>query len=234
MTGYQPSASDTKLPLILSFCSFKGGVGKTTTCLNLAYRMAQSGQQVVVVDLDPLGAATEILAGSRDGARGSYDLLAGHGTRDGLSIPSRIENIAVLPSSPLLHLAEIEPGIQAITPSDLRRRVQSGMPGIDAILIDCGPGLGLIAVNAMAASDVVLIPVTLDPLALSGLERTLALIAEFDPNKPVQIVVGHGGEPNPALDTFRAELRQRFGNRVVNVRFRPLSQSRPQLAVAAS
>lgn len=223
--------SDQKPPLILAFCSYKGGVGKTTACLNLALKMAKGGQHVAVVDLDALGTATELLAGSREHASGAYDLLAGYGTRDGLLISGRMDNISVLPSTNLLHLAEIDPQIQALTADDLRRRLQGGI-GIDAILIDCGPGLGITAVNAIAAADVVMVPVTPDPLALAGLERTLATIAECNPKKPVQILLGSRGESPAQLSAFRDGLRSRFGERVVMLRAAPLRPLPTQIAAA--
>jgi chromosome partitioning protein len=226
------TASDQKPPLILAFCSFKGGVGKTTACLNLALRMAKAGQHIAVVDLDALGTATGLLVGNQNHATGTYDLLTGYGTRDGLSVASRIDNITVLPSTNLLHLAEVDPQVQALTAEDLRRRLQSGV-GIDAILIDCGPGLGVTAVDAIAAADVVMVPVTPNPLALAGLERTLAAIADCDPAKPVQILLASRGEPAAQLESCRHELKSRFGDRVVMLRTSPLRPVTAQLAASA-
>jgi chromosome partitioning protein len=146
-------------------------------------------------------------------------------------VGSRLDNISVLPSTSLLHLAEIDPQIQALTGEDFRRRLQRGV-GIDAILIDCGPGLGLTGINAIAAADMVMVPVTPDPLALAGLERTLATIAECDPQKPVQILLAQRGENAAAVEAFGEELRTRFGDRVITLRSEPLRPLPAQLAIS--
>ena len=176
-----PVAAESVQPRLIAVCNFKGGVGKTTACITIAAGLAAAGKRVTVVDFDALGAATRLLLGKNQALAGAYELLCGLGTMPGLVMPSHNDNISVLPATPLLHLAEMERAIRMLTPADLRARLTAGTPAPDAVVIDCGPGLGITGLAAIAAADLIIVPVTLDLLAVMGLERTLEVVAECAP-----------------------------------------------------
>jgi chromosome partitioning protein len=221
-------------PPVIALANFKGGVGKTTACINLAKGMAAGGRRVTIVDLDALATATRLLLGDEQPVSGSYELLIGHGTLAGLSLPSRIANVAVLPATALLHLAEVDAAIQSLSQEDLGRRMRAGAATTDVVLIDCGPGVGLLGAYAIAAADIVMIPVTPDPLAVAGLERTLAVAADCDPQKPVQVLLTPPREPTPESEAIVADLHVRFGTNVIALGFRPVALPPPRPAVAAA
>ena len=156
---------------IYTLVNQKGGVGKTTTAINLAAFLAQLGQRVLVVDLDPQANATSSLGVDKRAVQGStYDaLLNGEAPAAAILINERL-NLSVLPSSPALAGAEIELVEEDGREYRLRDALESLDGKYDYILIDCPPSLGLLTVNGLiAARDGVLVPVQCEYLALEGL-----------------------------------------------------------------
>ena len=156
---------------IISIANQKGGVGKTTTAINIAAYLAQLGQRVLVVDLDPQANATSSLGVDKRAVQGStYDaLLNGEAPAAAILINERL-NLSVLPSSPALAGAEIELVEEDGREYRLRDALESLDGKYDYILIDCPPSLGLLTVNGLiAARDGVLVPVQCEYLALEGL-----------------------------------------------------------------
>lgn len=179
---------------IIAFANQKGGVGKTTTCVNVATYMAMMGKKILLLDLDPQGNAT-----SGVGIRKNkdlmtiYDLIDGEGTFDDVIKPTIVENLFIIPSTVDLAGAEVEliqiPQREKIIKNLLAEIKDS----YDFILIDCPPSLGLITVNALTATDSVIIPIQCEFFALEGLTQlmnTIKLVKEYlNPNIDIEGVV---------------------------------------------
>jgi chromosome partitioning protein len=166
---------------IYTLVNQKGGVGKTTTAINLGAYLAQFGQRVLIIDLDPQANATSCLGVDKHNVKGgTYDVLLGSTSASSLVLYNERLKLALLPSSPALAGAEVElvdqPGREAL----LKRAIASLAEHYDYVLIDCPPSLGLLTVNGLiAARDGVIIPVQCEYLALEGLgqlTQTLQLV----------------------------------------------------------
>ena len=155
----------------------KGGVGKTTTVINLAAYLALSGTRILVVDLDPQGNATSGLGIDRRSIeRSTYDALVDRTPIDELIVRTVVERLDLVPSTPSLSGAEVElVGVAA-----RERRLAASLAELngryDRVLIDCPPSLGLLTVNALTAADGVLIPIQTEYYALEGLSQLVNTI----------------------------------------------------------
>jgi len=154
----------------------KGGVGKTTTVVNLASYLALAGDRVLVIDLDPQGNATSGLGLDRARERSVYDAVIDAVTLDELTMDGGVPGLRVVPSSIALAGAEVE-----LAPLEQRERRLARLIGAvsapyDYILIDCPPSLGLLTVNALTAADSTLIPIQCEYYALEGLGQLLATV----------------------------------------------------------
>lgn len=149
----------------------KGGVGKTTTAINLGAYLAQLGQRVLIVDIDPQANATSSLGVDKQTVRGgTYEALLGGVTAASAVLQNPRLKLAILPSSPSLAGAEVELVNELGRETKLRQVIAPLIDRYDYILIDCPPSLGLLTVNGlMAAQDGILIPVQCEYLALEGL-----------------------------------------------------------------
>ncbi len=149
----------------------KGGVGKTTTAINLGAYLAQFGQRVLIVDTDPQANATSSLGVDKHAVKGgTYDVLLGGSPATALVLQNPRLKLAILPSSPSLAGAEVELVNELGREFKLKNALAPLVERYDYILIDCPPSLGLLTVNGlMAAKDGVLIPVQCEYLALEGL-----------------------------------------------------------------
>ena len=155
---------------IYTLVNQKGGVGKTTTAINLGAYLAQFDQHVLVVDLDPQANATSCLGVDKVSVRGgTYEALLGSAATPFVLLNERLK-LSILPSSPSLAGAEVELVEELAREMRLKNAVQPLVNHFDYILIDCPPSLGLLTVNGLvAAKDGVLVPVQCEYLALEGL-----------------------------------------------------------------
>jgi chromosome partitioning protein len=198
----------------------KGGVGKTTTVVNLAAYLALAGDRVLVVDLDPQGNATSGLGIDRSTTdRSVYDAVVEDAPLDDLVLPTAIDGLSMVPSSISLAGAEIE-----LTPLAQRERRLSQLlaptvPGYDYVLLDCPPSLGLLTVNALTAADSVLVPIQCEYYALEGLSQLIATINlvrdHLNPDLAIKGVVltMYDGRTNLSSEVA-AEVRRHLGGAV--------------------
>jgi chromosome partitioning protein len=198
---------------VYAFANQKGGVGKTTTAINLAACLAEAGERALVVDLDPQANATSGLGMHANGTS-TYDLLDGAPLRD-LAKPTRFENLFLVPSKPELagaavELAQREDGDRYL--ADALRHVDD----FDFVLLDCPPSLGALTVNALAAADRVIVPVQTEYYALEGLAQLVQSInmikTRLNPKLEIAGVLLTMADARTRLSAeVEAEVRKHFG-----------------------
>ncbi|MCF3974344.1 ParA family protein [Paracoccus salsus] len=163
---------------IVAIANQKGGVGKTTTAINLGAALAQAGHPTVLVDLDPQGnASTGLGIRAERRERTVYDLLAGDDSLEDCAIETDIANLRIVPATPDLSSADVELS-QASDRTRLLRKKLERVPAGSIVLIDCPPALGLLTVNAMVAADSVLVPLQAEFYALEGLSQLLHTVKQ--------------------------------------------------------
>lgn len=162
---------------IISFVNQKGGVGKTTTTINLAAYLATTRRKVLVVDLDPQANASSGL-GLQDVQRGIYDVLMGEATAQEVIRETEQKNLFVLPSTADLAGAAVELSEE---PTRLKK-VLSTLQGFDIVLIDAPPSLGALAINALVASDAIIVPLQAEYYALEGVAGMLDTVERIKNN----------------------------------------------------
>ena len=161
---------------IISVANQKGGVGKTTTTINLSTMLAKKGKKVLLIDAEPQGNATSGVGAEKDVEFSTYDILVGDTEMEETVEKTIIKNLLVCPSNINLAGAEVELVSMMSREQRLKEKLESVKDKFDYILIDCPPSLGLITLNAFTASDSVLIPVQCEYYALEGLGQLLNTI----------------------------------------------------------
>ncbi len=171
-----------KKPIILSVANQKGGVGKTTTSINLSSALAEAGAKVLLVDLDPQGnASTGLGFHPSSRSKTSYDVLIDELPMTNVIATTQIAGLSICPSSADLSSADIQLVAnekRSFLLQDALRDPRVEILGFDFILIDCPPSLSLLTVNALVASDAVLVPLQAEFFALEGLSQLMLTIRE--------------------------------------------------------
>ena len=205
---------------IISFINQKGGVGKTTTCVNMASYLAVMGKKELLLDLDPQGNATSSLGIDKEsGLKTIYNVIVDDNLLDEVIMKSKLDNLDIIPSNVDLAGAEIELVQMNNREKVVKKILQPIKNSYDYICIDCPPSLGLITVNGLTASDSLIIPIQCEYFAIEGLTQlmyTIKLVKKYlNPDIAVEGVVLTMKDARSNLgNSVAADVNKYFNNKV--------------------
>lgn len=208
-----------KIPRILSVANQKGGVGKTTTSVNLATALSAIGQRVLLIDLDPQGNASTGLGIKRAGLRTStYDVIFEDASVEETVKQTKVPGLDVLPSS--IHLSGAEIELVGARQREFRLSKALRRPmGYDYVIIDCPPSLSLLTLNALVASDSIVVPLQCEFYALEGLSHLVKTVERVKKNFNEKLTI-HGvvltmfDKRNNLSEAVANDVREYFGDTV--------------------
>ncbi len=205
---------------IIAFSNQKGGVGKTTSCVNLSAYLAQKGYKCLLVDLDPQGNATSGLGFSKSEVKNSvYNVMIDDMPIEEAVVKTCVDGLDLLPSNIDLAGAEVELVYVKDREKVLRKVLERARGSYDFITVDCPPSLGLLTINALASSDAVIIPIQSEYYALEGLSQlmnTIKLVVKhLNPDLKIEGVVLTMNDNRAIISRqISSEIRKFFGKRV--------------------
>jgi chromosome partitioning protein len=219
-------AGPARPPRVLAIANQKGGVGKTTTAINLGTALAAIGEEVLIIDLDPQGNASTGLGNDRRTRRYStYDVMVGETALRDVIVPTAVPRLHLAPSTLDLAGLELEIGQARDRAFRLRRALaplnapQPGRTNFNYVLVDCPPSLNLLTVNAMAAAHAILVPLQCEFFALEGLSQLLKTVdtvrGELNPDLTIHgVVLTMYDSRNNLSGQVVADVREFMGSKV--------------------
>ena len=216
---------DTQPPRILAITNQKGGVGKTTTTINLGAALADAAQKVLIIDLDPQGnASTGLGIAARDRDQTTYELLLEDAPLSSVIVKTSVENLDLAPATTDLSSTDVELGNQENRVFLLKDALRSdAAKAYDYILIDCPPSLSLLTVNALVACSAVLVPLQSEFFALEGLSQLMLTIRDVretaNPNLRIEgVVLTMFDQRNNLSQQVEDDARATLGDLVLKTR----------------
>lgn len=208
------------MPRIIAIANRKGGVGKTTTTVNVATAMAAAGKKVLVIDLDPQGNATTSMGIEKKGRMvSSYEVLVGEASLAEAIVWTEIPNFSLIPASADLAGAEVELVDMEHREFALKNAIKDNAVNYDYVLIDCPPSLSLVTINALVAANAVIVPLQCEFLALEGVTDLIKNIniikKKFNPSLELQgVVLTMYDKRNNLSQMVEDDVRNFFGKKV--------------------
>jgi chromosome partitioning protein len=215
------------LPRVLVMANQKGGVGKTTTAINLGTALAAIGERVLIIDLDPQGnASTGLGIDRKSRVTSSYDMLIGERTLSDVIVPTAVPRLFIVPSTMDLLGVELEIASDTDRSFKLRKALQAysvsegvRTGAVTYVLVDCPPSLNLLTINALAAADAVVVPLQCEFFALEGLSQLLTTVEQvrktLNPALAIHGIVLTMFDPRNSLaGQVVADVRAHMGDKV--------------------